>query len=119
MYTPNEIMFPHYVISQIKDARGPLWQDLVQHLQDLPQSHEEVLAFMLMMIRLNGCLECETDSYRAMRGCLACTLQTLRRSQATDEELLSLYHKCLHDVRDYAARNGASFNIFSSLSSEA
>ncbi len=103
MYTSNEIMFPHYVVSQLKEARGPAWHSLIERLETLPQSHEEVLAFMLMMIRLNGCLECETDSYRAMRGCKACALQTLRRSKATDEELLTLYDKALHEVRHYAS----------------
>jgi len=61
----------------------------------------EKLAFSLMMIRIDGCLNCETDSYRAMRGCRDCARQSLRRLKASDEELLELYGKALEDVRAY------------------
>jgi hypothetical protein len=56
---------------------------------------------MLMVIRLNNCMACETDSYRAMRGCHACAIQTLRRYKGTDEELLKAYQDALIEVGDY------------------
>lgn len=101
MYTKNELMFPHYVIPHLREARGPSWQNLVNHVLSLPETHEEALAFMLTMIRLNGCLPCETDSYRAMRGCAMCSLQTLRRYKGSDDELLAVYHEALDEVRAY------------------
>ena len=104
MYTRNELMFPHYAIVRLRDARGPAWRDLVDRVSALPETHEEVLAFMLMMIRLNGCLPCETDSYRAMRGCVMCSLQSLRRFKESDHELLDMYDQALVDVREYQAR---------------
>ena len=110
MYTTNEIMFPAYVIPDVRESRGAAWQQLVERLQNLPQTHEEVLAFMLMMIRINGCMECETDSYRAMRGCRACALQTLRRYKGTDEDLLAAFEGALAEVREYMSQSGqASF----------
>ena len=60
------------------------------------------MAFMLMMVRLNGCVACETDSFRAMRGCPACAHQTLRRYKGEDEELLGLFEQALGDVRKFA-----------------
>lgn len=101
MYTANELMFPPEVIPQLRDMRGPEWRDLVDRVADLPDTHEEKLAFMLMMIRLDGCLECETDSYRAMRGCDLCALQTLRRYKGPDSDLLNLYQQALADVQGY------------------
>ncbi len=101
MYTKNELMFPYYAIQHLRDARGDEWRDLVDHVASLPETHEEVLAFMLMMIRVNGCLPCETDSYRAMRGCIMCTRQTLRRFKESDEELLQMYAEALDAVRAY------------------
>jgi hypothetical protein len=101
MYTKNELMFPHYAIQHLRDARGDEWCKLIDHVASLPETHEEVLAFMLMMIRINGCLPCETDSYRAMRGCIMCTRQTLRRFKESDDELLHLYAEALGDVRAY------------------
>jgi len=106
MYTKNELMFPHYVIPSLRDLRGPDWQNLVDSVLAVPESDEQSLAFMLMMVRLNGCMACETDSYRAMRGCSACAIQTLRRYKGSDRELLRAYQQALDDVRKYAAKTG-------------
>lgn len=107
MYTDNELFFPESVIPQLADLRGPQWCQLVQRVAPLPETHEEKLAFMLMMTRLNGCLTCETDSYRAMRGCAACAIQTLRRYKGPDGELLAAFAAALADVRAFAAQNTA------------
>jgi hypothetical protein len=104
MYTKNELMFPHYAIPRLRDARGPAWRDLVDRVASLPETHEEVLAFMLMMIRLNGCMPCETDSYRAMRGCSMCTLQTLRRFKEPDVALIRMYDEALDDIHNQFAQ---------------
>ena len=88
MYTDNALLFPRHAIPALKSLRGPEWQALVERVLALPETHEETLAFMLMMIRLNGCLDCETDSYRAMRGCAPCAQQTLRRYKGRDTDLL-------------------------------
>jgi len=63
---------------------------------------------MLMMIRLDGCMCCETDSYRAMRGCGACAHQTLRRYKGTDAELLGLFEIALQEVRAFAQAHPTS-----------
>jgi hypothetical protein len=107
MYTDNALLFPHRAIASLRKARGPEWQKLVDRVLKLPETHEETLAFMLMMIRLNGCLGCETDSYRAMRGCSACAQQTLRRFKGQDQELLDAYQQALADVREFVDGNAA------------
>ena len=101
MYTNNELMFPHYAIPRLREARGTAWADLVDRIAKLPETHHEVLAFMLLMIRLNGCMSCETDSYRAMRGCTMCALQTLRRFKGSEDELIRMYQQALKDVSGY------------------
>jgi hypothetical protein len=101
MYAPNEIMFPRKAIPAVRNMRGPEWRALVERILQLPETHEETLAFMLMMIRLNGCLECETDSYRAMRGCDLCAIQTLRRYKGPDSELIKQFHHALATVREH------------------
>jgi hypothetical protein len=102
VYTDNELFFPPHVIASLANLRGEQWQALVRRVVALPETHEEKLAFMLMMVRINGCVTCETDSYRAMRGCTACTLQTLRRYRGSDESLLEAYDKALAEIRQFA-----------------
>ena len=103
MYADNEILFPPQVIPRLRRARGERWQQLVDRVASLPQEHPESLAFSLMMIRLDGCLGCETDSYRAMKGCTGCALQVLHRHKGSDTELMQRYRKALHDVEAYLA----------------
>jgi hypothetical protein len=98
MYTQNELLFPNYVIPALRDMRGVEWRRLVDQVTSLPETHPEHLAFMLMMIRMDGCMECETDSYRAMRGCVLCATQMLRRYKGNDRELLASYQQALDDI---------------------
>ncbi len=103
MYTNTELLFPNYVIPALRELRGPEWRQLVDRVLELPADHPESVAFVLMMIRLNGCLDCETDSYRALRGCAACAVQTLRRFRGADRELLDAYHQALADFQEFLA----------------
>jgi hypothetical protein len=50
-------------------------------------------------------MACETDSYRAMRGCASCALQTLRRYKGDDQELIEFFEQALGDVRAFATQN--------------
>jgi hypothetical protein len=52
-------------------------------------------------MRLDGCLTCETDSYKAMRGCVQCAIQTVRRFKESDDDLLEQYKEAQADVDAY------------------
>lgn len=111
MYANNELMFPNEAISSLRNLRGEGWRSLVDHVDALPGSHPEKLAFVLLMIRLNGCLDCETDSYRAMRGCAACAIQTLRRFKGSEAELLEQYQQALQTVEEYMRHTEIAWRI--------
>ncbi len=98
MHAGSELLYPPYAIAPLKELRGPEWKALVKRVAALPETHPDSLAFSLMMVRLDGCLTCETDSYKAMRGCVQCAIQTIRRFKESDEELLSLYEQAQEDV---------------------
>ena len=103
MYVKTEIMFPPYVIPLLREACSAEWRKLVDRVAALDEAHPESLAFSLLMIRLGGCLECETDSFRALHGCAACALQTVRRYRNNERELVKQYKAALEDVQDYLA----------------
>ncbi len=102
LYSDNEILFPHYAIPALRNTRNGQWAQLVDKLEGKPETSPEVLGLMSLMIDLNGCLSCETDSFRAMRGCTACAKQTLRRCKESDEELLRLVHERVTQMRNDA-----------------
>ena len=101
MYAENELLFPAQVIPQLRQSRGEEWQDLVDQVTQLPEDHPQSLGFALMMVRLNGCLSCETDSYRAMRGCLSCARQVLHRHKGNDSSLVLRYQRAVVEVSGY------------------
>lgn len=103
MYVNTEIMFPPKVIPTLREACGPELRGLVDRVTQLDETSPQTLAFSLMMIRLDGCLDCETDSFRAMRGCAACALQTVRRFRGNERELVRLYGSALKEVEAYLA----------------
>lgn len=107
MYVQTEIMFPPQAIPRVREAAGPLWQNLVDRVVPLDEAHPEKLALILTLIRLDGCLDCETDSFRAMRGCDLCAQQTLRKFRKNEEALMALYAQALGDVQAFLAQRPA------------
>lgn len=101
MYAYNELLFPPETIPHLRHLRDERWKALIDRVVSLPEDHPEALALSLLMIRLTGCLSCETDSYRAMRGCTACARQILRRFKGPDSELTRRYKEALGEVRSH------------------
>jgi len=100
LYSDNEILFPHYAIPALRNTRGRAWEELIDGIAGKAETSIEVIAFMALMIELNGCLACDTDSYRAMRGCTPCAPQTPRRFKASDDELIGLVHSSVATIRE-------------------
>jgi hypothetical protein len=99
-------LFPPRLIAELKDLRGPEWRELVTRVAELPETHPDKLAFSLMMIRLNGCLRCSNGSYKFMRGCAACSRQTIMQFKGSDADLLQIYQRAREDVIRYLAETG-------------
>jgi len=101
MYAYNELLFPPDTIPLLRQTRGEEWRALVDRVTSLADDDPESMAFSLLMVRLNCCMACETDSYRAMRGCTPCARQTLHRFKGSDADLLERYEEALMDLREY------------------
>jgi hypothetical protein len=93
-----EILFPARVIPSLRNLRGQVWQQLIDHVLSQPPESSEQQAFMLMMIRLDGCLTCHADSYRAMRGCTLCAQQTITRFKGSDQDLAAEFEQARIDI---------------------
>jgi hypothetical protein len=100
----TEILFPLRLASVLSDLRGDDWKLLTEQVSGGMATRSEKIAFVLMMIRLNGCIGCNADSYRAMRGCAACARLTIRRYRNSDHELLHLYEQAKNDAEIFIAK---------------
>jgi hypothetical protein len=74
---------------------------LIDRIARQPDDDPDVLAFSLMMIRLSGCMTCNSDSYRALRGCTHCAQHTVSRFKGSDEELIRRWNAARADVLAY------------------
>jgi len=98
MSPKTELIFPAYLISSLRDLRGEKWRRLVERVSRLPETHPESLAFILMMVELDGCMRCNSTSYKFLRGCAACAAQTVQAFKGTDEDLMEMYEQAQRDL---------------------
>ena len=82
--------------------------DLVDRVTRLPDGHEDVLAFSLMMIRLASCLTCDLDSYRASLGCCTCARRTVVGFKGSDRDMIDLFEEAREEVRKFLASDQLS-----------
>jgi len=92
MYNDDtELLFPIRAIPILKDLRGKEWADLVMEVSAQGDQSLPKVAFESLMVKLSGCGVCDADSFRAMRGCSQCAMQTIRRFKGTDQDLIRMY----------------------------
>ena len=106
MYPDSEILFPTRCICQLATLRGADWRKLVEYVATLPETHEDSLAFSLMMIKFNSCLTCDLDSYRASLGCSACARRTVAGFKGSDRVLLRRFVQAHQEVAAYLEATG-------------
>jgi hypothetical protein len=109
MYNSDtELLFPVRLIPGLGSLRGEPWQNLVNGLSVTDADPLGQLGFVLMMVRLNGCVACNADSYRAMRGCTQCARQSIRRFRGNDAELIEQYKQACLEVENYQQRQSTN-----------
>jgi hypothetical protein len=106
MYNPDtDLIFPPRTLPSLGDLRGESWRVLIDHILSAGQNSREQMAFILMMARLNNCTTCNTDSYRAMSGCTACSKQSIKRFRESDDALNDLYQQARNEVEQYLLKH--------------
>jgi hypothetical protein len=109
MYPDSEILFPARCITELRNLRpGVPWRELIDRISTLHESHEDVLSFSLMMIRLNNCLTCDLDSYRASLGCGQCARRTIQGYKGNDKELLTKLEEARSELHIHWRENHRS-----------
>ena len=102
MYNKDtEFLFPARVFPELGSLRGEQWQQLVDRTASAVQTDPATLGFVFMMVRLNGCESCDADSFKAIRGCTACSVQTVERYAGSDEKLVALHEDAQKEIVAY------------------
>lgn len=106
MYNDDtEILFPSRVIPSLHGMHGSAWDELINQVIASGETSQDHIAFVLMMVKLGGCVSCNADSFRAMKGCTQCARQTIKRYRGDDQELLHHYEEALAETRQYLPKN--------------
>lgn len=98
MMDKTELLFAHWAVRHLQDARGPKWKKLVAEIAMLPETHPDALAFQLMMVRLNSCVTCDARKYVEKGGCARCSLTNLHFSKESEEALLARFRAARKEV---------------------
>ena len=102
MYNSDtEVLFPIRLIPPLRDLHGVEWTNLIEHISSVGATPAERHAFVLMMVRMCGCVACNADSFRAMRGCSQCSRQIVRRFKGGDHEIVEQYQQVYKEVEAY------------------
>ncbi len=101
-----DLLFPSRAIEPLRNLRGERWESLVTSLLYLEPTSPERIAFVLFMVRIGGCTTCQSDSFRAMRGCVLCACTTIKRYKGNDTNLIALYDEAKTDVTKYMKEMG-------------
>ena len=112
MHAKAELLFPAHLIHSLRDLRGDDWRALVDRVAALPETHPDSLAFVLMMIELDGCLKCNSNNYKFLRGCFLCATQTVQSFKGADQELFDMYRRAQDELNLYL-QQGVRPNEFS------
>lgn len=101
----TDFIFPSEVIADLKYQKGEEWRQLIADVLKKDIESDEHLGFIYFMAKLNNCQTCSADSFRALKGCKECSLQTLRRTEFSDSKLLKKYEKAKDQIQEFVQAN--------------
>jgi len=96
-----DFIFPSWVIKELEHQKSDEWQKLVLNVLTHEQDSEVHLGFVFLMAKLNNCNTCNADSFRALKGCKECSLQTLRRLDYSEKKILNEYDKAKNQIQNF------------------
>lgn len=111
----TELIFPLRVAPLIADSHDAEWKALVEFVVSVEADTLDQLGFVLTMARLAGCASCNSDSFRAMRGCTQCAIQTIRRQHLKGSDLRSMFKQNRLEVENYTKEHCNEDNVMSNI----
>jgi hypothetical protein len=94
--------FPASSINLLRAQQGRRWAKLVDHVQTLPVSDPEVIAFSLTLRRLRRRSQL-SDKVCRETWCVHCASEILAHYRGSEQELLQMYQQNLAEVKQRMA----------------
>lgn len=105
MYNSDtELLFPLRVVPFLGGIRGADWQALLDKVSAPNVTAVDQVGFVLLMVRMGGCVGCNADSFRAMKGCTLCARQNIKRHRGTDQEMLELFEQTCKEAEIFLGK---------------
>ncbi|MHC1784601.1 MAG: hypothetical protein AB9891_17915 [Anaerolineaceae bacterium] len=105
MYNPEtEILFPAYLIPELRDERGEKWQQFIDSIPSSPDKAGLESGLVLFLVKQGGCIGCNADSFRAMRGCKLCSQQTIKRFKGSDQSLIDQIQSAKTEIENWSKK---------------
>jgi len=102
MYNPDtDLIFPPRAIHALAAERTAVWRSLVESVEKAGQGSLDQTAFILIMARMSACATCNSDSFRALNGCVVCARQSIKRFKGSDQDLVELFQTAKDEVERY------------------
>ena len=107
MYNPDtDLIFPPRAIHSLAEDRSRVWRKLVAAVETAGPESVDQTAFILIMARMSSCATCNSDSFRALNGCIICARQSLKRYKGSDSDLVKLFQAAKDEVERYMEKKG-------------
>jgi hypothetical protein len=111
MLNPDtELIFPIRILPKLTNLRGEIWENNITEVLETNDLVNQV-GMIVLMIKVAGCITCNADSYRAIRGCTLCSQQAIKRYKGTDKELNQIYRKSCKKVKKFIEKREREASI--------
>jgi len=100
----SELIFSIRILPSICSLRGEQWKCLCESVLANPKDIVKSVGMILLVAKIAGCIKCNSDSYRAIRGCSQCAKQAIRRYKGTDKDLEIHFAKYMMRAKNYLER---------------
>ncbi|HEY60822.1 MAG TPA: hypothetical protein G4N92_09115 [Anaerolineae bacterium] len=101
----TELVFPLRVLPMLRSFRGEKWRQIIDKVISGDANIIEETAISMVMMDVTGCLTCNSDSFRALKGCTKCAEHALRKSKCSDQDLLERFKTAKERVKVFLKKN--------------
>ena len=98
----HKIFFDISKIKHLYGVRGQQLDSLIDLVVNSDDESLEKVAFVKLIASLSICKTCDINQYRAAsRGCALCAEDSLKRTELSDEKLISQFNKNIEQIKTY------------------